>query len=122
MTLLAPKYLDLPPLHPDSASVLYTVCLAKRHIHNAEVTAASWSVTGGATLGTSSFTNPGDSAHTIIEARDEREYDGPLVSTYVSAGTAADGDTLYLTCEYTTDLVEGPRHFECRIQVTDKGY
>ena len=113
-----PRYLDGAALHPDDEHTLYTVHLASKYVHGADLTAATWTVDGGAVVSDSSYANPGDVDHTAAETRDGVDYDGPLASVWLDAGTAAEGDVLYATLEYETDLTEGPRHLTLRIPVT----
>lgn len=117
----APTYINADPLHPDTANKLYSQHWPARILHAAEITSVSATITGGASVDDVAYANPGDADHTAAEARDERDYDGPLTSVWISAGTAIEGDVLYLTIEILTDLIEGPIHRTLRIAVTERG-
>lgn len=113
-----PVYIDGPALHPSDEHALYTVHLSSSYVHAAALTAATWTVSGGAVVSDSSYANPGSVDHTAAETRDGVDYSGPLASVWLDAGTAVEGDTIYATLEYQTDLAEGPRHVVVRIPVT----
>ncbi|MCU0970413.1 MAG: hypothetical protein MUF57_01135 [Gammaproteobacteria bacterium] len=116
-----PTYLDGDALHPDTEDKLYTVHFPSRSIHAASFTAVTATASGGASVSSASYANPGDAEHTAAETRDGRDYSGPLVSVWVSAGTAAEGDTVYVTLQIETDLPEGPIHRVLRLAVTERG-
>jgi hypothetical protein len=114
-------YLDGDALHPDTEAKLYTIHFPSRAVHAASVTAVTATASGGASVVSASYANPGSVEHTAAETRDGRDYSGPLVSVWVSAGTAAEGGIVYVTMQIETDLPEGPIHRVLRLAVTERG-
>lgn len=114
------RYEELPPIHPDAESEPRTVHFPDALVLGSVVTAATWTCLpdGALTVGDSSFVNVVDDEHDAAETRDDTDYDGPLLTVWLSSGTAVDGDTVVLKCTYETDFPLGPTPKEFRILVS----